>query len=111
MGGIRLGGVEYTREQVKGFYEWQMLACLKHFPDEKDSEDKAKAFAFSRPNANGFITFQTKYRGKRFYWIREWRGRRTRAYRLLFEDLTKRKTNIKSPLCRSRTKELFMNIF
>ena len=69
MGGIRLGGVEYTREQVKGFYEWQMLACLKHFPDEKDSEDRAKAFAFSRPNANGFVTFQTKYRGKRFYWI------------------------------------------
>jgi hypothetical protein len=69
MGGIRLGGVEYTREQVKGFYEWQMLACLKHFPDETDSEDRAKAFAFSRPNANGFITFQTKYRGKRFYWI------------------------------------------
>ena len=47
MGGIQLGGVEYTREQVKAFYEWQMLACLKHFPDEKDSEDRAKAFAFS----------------------------------------------------------------
>lgn len=69
MAGIKLGNKKYTRDQIRGFYEWQMFGCLRHFPDENDAEDLAKAFAFSRPRANGFITFQTKYKGKRFFWI------------------------------------------
>ena len=69
MAGIKYRGKKYTRDQLKGFFEWEMFGCLKHFPDDTDTEGRAKAFAFSRPKANGFITFQTKYRGKRFYWV------------------------------------------
>lgn len=69
MTGIKSGGKKYTREQIKGFYEWQMFGCLRHFSDSQDAEKTAKSFAFSRPRANGFITFQTKYRGKRFFWV------------------------------------------
>jgi hypothetical protein len=61
--------MKYSRDQLEGFFNWQMLSCLKHFPDEYNAEDEAKAFAFSRPRANGFITFKSKQRGKRFYWI------------------------------------------
>jgi hypothetical protein len=62
-------GMKYTREQLAGYFAWDMIGCLKHFPNDHNVEDEAKAFAFSRPRANGFITFQTKYRGKRFIWI------------------------------------------
>jgi hypothetical protein len=62
---------KYTREQLKGFFEWQMLSCLKHFPNDYNCEDEAKAFAFSRPHADGFITFKSKYRGKRFFWVKK----------------------------------------
>ena len=61
--------MKYSREQLAGYFSWDMIGCLKHFPDDHDVEGEAKAFAFSRPHANGFITFQTKYRGKRFIWI------------------------------------------
>jgi hypothetical protein len=63
--------MKYSREQLEGFFNWQMLSSLKHFPDDHNAEDEAKAFAFSRPRANGFITFKSKQRGKRFYWIKD----------------------------------------
>jgi hypothetical protein len=62
---------KYTREQLEGFFNWQMVSCLKHFPDDYNCEDEAKAFAFSRPRADGFITFKSKYRGKRFFWVQK----------------------------------------
>lgn len=61
--------MKYSREQLAGYFAWDMIGCLKHFPNDHDVEGQAKAFAFSRPHANGFITFQTKYRGKRFIWV------------------------------------------
>jgi hypothetical protein len=67
---VELSIFNYTREQLQGFFEWQMISCLKHFPDEYEAEDQAKAFAFSRPRADGFITFQTRFKGKRFFWIK-----------------------------------------
>lgn len=61
--------MKYSREQLAGYFAWDMIGCLKHFPNEYNAEDEARAFAFSRPRAYGFITFQTKYRGKRFFWV------------------------------------------
>ena len=63
--------MKYSREQLEGFFNWQMLSSLKHFPDDYNAEDEAKKFAFSRPRADGFITFKTNYRGKRFFWIKD----------------------------------------
>jgi hypothetical protein len=62
--------LKYTREQLEGFFNWQMVSCLKHFPDDYNCEDEASAFAFGRPHADGFITFKSKWRGKRFFWIK-----------------------------------------
>jgi len=61
----------YTRKQLEGFFKWQMKTCLKHFFDDVEAEERAKHFAAIRPIADGFITFQTKYRGKRFFWIKD----------------------------------------
>jgi len=62
--------MKYSRDQLEGFFNWQMVSCLKHFPDDYNAEDEAKTFAFSRPHADGFITFKSNYRGKRFFWIK-----------------------------------------
>jgi len=62
--------MKYSRDQLEGFFNWQMVSCMKHFPDDYNAEDEAKTFAFSRPHANGFITFKSNYRGKRFFWIK-----------------------------------------
>jgi hypothetical protein len=64
-----VGELQYTREQLEGFFSWKMETCLKHFDHENNAEEIAKAFAFQFPDVDGFITFKSEYRGRRFFWI------------------------------------------
>lgn len=64
-----MGELQYTREQLEGFFAWKMETRLKHFDSEMHAEEVAKAFALNNPKAYGFITFRSEYRGKRFFWI------------------------------------------
>lgn len=58
----------YSRENLEGFFKWQETP-LEHFLEEFMCEDKASEFARSKPRANGYITFKSKWRGKRYFWI------------------------------------------
>jgi hypothetical protein len=58
----------YSRENLEAFFKWNDKP-LKHFLDEMDCEDQAKEFALSNPRAFGYVSFKSKYRGKRYFWI------------------------------------------
>jgi hypothetical protein len=65
-----LGEVElYSRENIEQFFKWKDDSALEHFPEELHCEDKASEYARSRPRSDGFITFKSKYKGKRYFWI------------------------------------------
>jgi hypothetical protein len=65
-----VGEVElYSRENIEQFFKWKGDSALDHFPDELHCEDQASDYARSQPRASGFITFKSKYKGKRYFWI------------------------------------------
>lgn len=62
----------YTRENIENFFKWKDDSAkdhLDHFIDELHCEDQASDYARSKPRAKGFITFKSKYKGKRYFWI------------------------------------------
>ena len=60
----------YSRENLEGFFKWQD-SPKEHFPEELHCEDRAIEYARSKPRANGYITFKSKWRGKRYFWIQK----------------------------------------
>jgi hypothetical protein len=65
-----LGEVElYSRENIEQFFKWKDSSALEHFPEELHCEEKASEYARSWPRVDGFITFKSKYKGKRYFWI------------------------------------------
>jgi hypothetical protein len=65
-----LGEVDlYCRENLEQFFKWKDSGALEHFSDEIDCADRASDYARSKPRANGFISFKSKYRGKRYFWV------------------------------------------
>jgi hypothetical protein len=65
-----MGEVElYSRENIEAFFRWKDGTALEQFPDEVDCIERANDYARSRPRANWFVTFKSKYRGKRYFWI------------------------------------------
>ena len=59
----------YTRENIENFFKWRADTALEHFSEELHCEDQASDYARSHPRTSGFITFKSKYKGKRFFWI------------------------------------------
>lgn len=96
--------MKYTREQLEAFFNWQMLGCLKHFPDDYHAEEEADAFAFSRPFADGFITFQSKYRGKRFFWVKDGKATELEPMECYLRTLPKKPERIGEPSQRFKKK-------
>ncbi len=65
-----MGEVElYSRENLEAFFRWKDDSALEQFPDDLHCEERASEFARSKPHANWFITFKSKYRGKRYFWV------------------------------------------
>ncbi len=59
----------YSRENLEQFFKWKDSGALEHFPEELHCVEQAANFAASKPRIVGFITFKSKYRGKRYFWI------------------------------------------
>jgi hypothetical protein len=59
----------YSRENIEQFFKWKDDSALEHFPTELHCEEQASNYARSKPRVKGFITFKSKYRGKRYFWI------------------------------------------
>ena len=59
----------YTRDNLKAFFEWRE-SPLETFSDEIEAEVQASEFARSNPRSNGFVTFKSTWRGKRYFWVR-----------------------------------------
>lgn len=64
-----MGEFNYSREELEGFFKWQETP-LEHFPEEVGCEEQARDYALSRPRSDGYISFKSKYRGKRYFWIK-----------------------------------------
>jgi hypothetical protein len=65
-----MGEVElYSRENIEQFFRWKDDTALEQFGDDLHCEERASEYARSRPRARWFITFKSKYRGKRYFWI------------------------------------------
>jgi hypothetical protein len=60
---------KYSRENLTEFFRWNCRESIEDFPDEIDCVDKANKIAKYKPRAVGYVTFKSKYRGKRFFWI------------------------------------------
>lgn len=58
----------YTRENLKAYFEWRE-APLHQFSDEIEAEVQASEFARLQPRLNGFVTFKSTWKGKRYFWI------------------------------------------
>jgi hypothetical protein len=60
---------KYCRENLEEFFRWRANESIEDFPDEVDCEAKAAKIAAYKPRAVGYVSFKSKYRGKRFFWI------------------------------------------
>lgn len=58
----------YTRDNLKAYFEWRE-SPLETFSDEVEAEAQASEFARSNPRLNGFVTFKSTWKGKRYFWI------------------------------------------
>jgi hypothetical protein len=63
-----MGEFNYSRDELKAFFEWKPKP-LEHFPEELHCQDQATEFAKNHPRASGYISFKSKYRGKRYFWV------------------------------------------
>lgn len=59
----------YCRENLEQFFKWKDDSALAHFPDELECDERAQEYALSHFRSCGFISFKSKYRGKRYFWI------------------------------------------
>jgi hypothetical protein len=59
----------YSRQNIEGFFKWKDDSALEHFSDEINCEERAKNYADLYPRSEGFITFKSDYRGKRYFWV------------------------------------------
>jgi|SRR3954463_4648582 hypothetical protein len=60
---------KYSRENLTEFFRWRMTESIEDFPDEIDCIEKAAKIAKYKPFTVGYITFKSKWRGRRFFWI------------------------------------------
>jgi hypothetical protein len=86
MGEKKINEFSYTREQLKAFFQWQMVGALQFYENDHNHEEKAKRFAESRPYANGYIIFQKFFGGKRFYWIEKGKAEPIEAMECFLKD-------------------------
>ena len=66
MGEEKIKEFGYTREQLRAFFQWQMVGALQFYENDHNHEEKAKHFAKSRPYANGYIVFQKFFEASAF---------------------------------------------